>query len=132
MKVNTLQTDPIQVARRFYAAWPARDRAAAEELVSQDFHFTSPLDNRLDRATFFERCWPNSAGMAALGLERVVASGDIVFVTYEVTLTDGTRFRNTEVITVSGGQVREAEVYFGWYVPHRAREGLWIEAPKSS
>jgi hypothetical protein len=27
-----------------------------------DFHFTSPLDNRLDRETYFRRCWPKHRG----------------------------------------------------------------------
>lgn len=35
-------------------------------------------------------------------------------VTYEATRVDGTRFRNTEVLTFEGEQVVKAEVYFGW------------------
>ena len=40
--------------------------------------------------------------------------GDEVLVTYEATRTDGTRFRNTEVLTFAGDRIREVEVYFGW------------------
>ena len=36
---------------RAYAAHVTKDRAAIEELIAEDFHFTSPLDNRLDRET---------------------------------------------------------------------------------
>jgi hypothetical protein len=32
----------------------------------------------------------------------------------EATRIDGTRFRNTEVLTFAGEQLRRAEVYFGW------------------
>jgi hypothetical protein len=31
-----------------------------EQVIAEDFHFRSPLDNRLDRKTYLERCWPNS------------------------------------------------------------------------
>jgi hypothetical protein len=55
-----MQSDPIAVARPSYIAYANKDRAAIEALIADDFHFTSPLDNRLNRATYFERCWPNS------------------------------------------------------------------------
>ena len=45
-------SDAAEVVRRYFAAWPARDRAGAEAVVAADFHFTSPLDNRLDRETY--------------------------------------------------------------------------------
>ncbi len=64
--------------------------------------------------TYFERCWPNAENIAAFEFERLVEHGDDVFVTYEATRTDGTRFRNTEVLTFDGEQVRRVEVYFGW------------------
>ena len=37
-----------------------------------------------------------------------------VIVTYECTKTDGSRFRNTEVLTFAGDKICKAEVYFGW------------------
>jgi len=37
-----------------------------------------------------------------------------VIVTYEGTRIDGSRFRNTEVLTFDGDKIRKAEVYFGW------------------
>jgi uncharacterized protein YndB with AHSA1/START domain len=50
----------IAIASATSEAYVAKDRAAIERLIAGDFHFTSPLDNRLDRATYFARCWPNS------------------------------------------------------------------------
>jgi hypothetical protein len=35
-------------------------------------------------------------------------------VTYEAERQDGSRFRNTEVLTFTGDQVSLVEVYFGW------------------
>jgi len=52
-------SDPIDIARRCYQAYIDGDRAAIEPLIAEDFTFTSPRDNRIDRATYFERCWPN-------------------------------------------------------------------------
>ena len=45
---------------------------------------------------------------------RLIEHGDEVVVTYEATRTDGSKFRNTEVLTFRGEQICRAEVYFGW------------------
>ena len=45
---------------------------------------------------------------------RVIENGDEVVVTYELAKPDGSRGRNTEVLTFDGDQLVEAEVYFGW------------------
>lgn len=120
--------DPIEVARAAYEAYVRKDRAAIEALVADDFHFTSPLDNRIDRATYFARCWPNSEWTAAFTLVRLIPAGDEVVVTYEGRTRDGRGFRNTEVLTVRDGKITEVEVYFGWSLPHEAREGGFVEA----
>ena len=46
--------------------------------------------------------------------KRLYEHGDEVIVTYEAERKDGSRFRNTEVLTFSGDQIVRVEVYFGW------------------
>lgn len=120
-----------QLVRRLYAGWAANDRATVESIIADDFHFTSPLDNRLDRKTFFARCWPNAADMARFEIDRLVVMGDRVYVTYELTTKGGKRFRNTELLTVHDGKVHDVEVYFGWDIPHPAVDGGFVDKPPS-
>jgi len=115
--------DVVAVARAAYDAYVKKDRAAIEALIAENFHFTSPLDNRLEREAYFKYCWPNSENIKRFDFINLVAEGERVFVTYEGHNTDGHVFRNTEVITVSAGQLVEVEVYFGWSIPHRAEPG---------
>ena len=121
--------DPEFVARRCYRAFVEKDRAAIERLIAGDFHFTSPLDNRIDRRTYFERCWPNSRWIAGYAFIAMVQEGDRVYVTYEARSEQGRTFRNTEVLTVRKGQLVEAEVYFGWSLPHPAPTGGFLDEP---
>jgi hypothetical protein len=114
------------IARAAYEAYVTKDRAAIEELIAQDFHFTSPLDNRLDRETYFDRCWPNSKMIEGFDFIHLVTDGDRVFVTYEGRNTEGSRFRNTEVLTIRDRHIVDVEVYFGWSVPHRAPQGGFV------
>jgi len=115
------------IARAAYEAYVTKDRAAIEALIAEEFHFTSPLDNRLDRETYFRRCWPNSQMIQEFNFHHLVADGDRVFVTYEGRNTDGHRFRNTEILTIRDRQIVDVEVYFGWSVPHRAPQGEFVD-----
>jgi ketosteroid isomerase-like protein len=51
-------TSNVAIAQAAYRAYVTKDRPALEALLANDFHFTSPLDNRLDRETYFRRSWP--------------------------------------------------------------------------
>ena len=106
--------DRVQIARDSYGAYESGDRSVIEDLLTDDFTFYSPADLGIDRARYFERCWPNSELIEAFEFKRLIEAGDEVVVTYESTKTDGRRFRNTEVLTFTGDKISKAEVYFGW------------------
>jgi ketosteroid isomerase-like protein len=106
--------DRLTLARVSYEAYESRDRRVIEDLLTDDFTFYSPADVGINRATYFERCWPNAELIKAFTFERLVDAGDEVIVTYEATKTDGRRFRNTEVLTFDGDKISRQEVYFGW------------------
>ena len=108
--------DRVKLARDSYGAYESGDRSVVEMLLTDDFVFYSPADVGIDRATYFERCWPNSETIESFEFKRLVESGDEVVVTYESRKTDGRRFRNTEVLTFAGDKICKAEVYFGWDV----------------
>jgi ketosteroid isomerase-like protein len=104
----------LEIARECYRAYESGDRGLIERHLAGDFTFISPADAGLDREGYFERCWPNAGMIDAFEFARLIESGDEVVVTYEATRNDGTRFRNTEVMTFDGDKVRRVEVYFGW------------------
>jgi len=111
-----------ELSRRCLQAYVDKAREAAEALISQDFRFTSPLDNGLDRDTYFRRCWPNSSAMRAAHIIEAVDTGNRAFIVYECE-TDTKRFRNCEMHTSRNDQLISVEVYFGWDLPHPASPG---------
>ena len=111
-----MSPQPTETARNLYRAFAAGDRDFVERVLSDDFTFSSPIDVGLDRAGYFERCWPGAGQGQQFEFVRVIQSGDEVIVTYEMTRADGARGCNTEILTFTGGQISSAEVYFGWNV----------------
>jgi len=107
--------DREQIVRDSYAAFAAGDRRFFEERLSDDFLFSAPPDPRLDRAGYFERCWPGAGRGQDFEIVRLVESGDAVIVTYETDTSAGRRGRNTEILTFDDeDKITRTEVYFGW------------------
>jgi hypothetical protein len=101
------------VIRRYFGAYEAKDRKAIESLLTDDFTFSSPLDDRIDRTAYFERCWPNSRQIRAFRIERLFEQDNEAFVLYELQPETGAKFRNTEFFKFDGDKIKEVEVYFG-------------------
>jgi ketosteroid isomerase-like protein len=104
-----------EIIRALFAAYRANDRNAVENSFTADFTFTSPYDDEIDKATYFERCWPASVSgwLKAQTIERILVQDEQAFVTYQCITTDGKSFRNTEFFTFEGERIKRIDVYFG-------------------
>lgn len=118
MSDETRAGSKADTVRAMFASYLQQDRDRAERLLADEFVFTSPQDDHIDRAAFFERCFPTANRLIRQDLLHVVGAGDDdVFVMYEYELKTGERHRNVEVLTVRGDQITEAQVFFGGRYP---------------
>jgi ketosteroid isomerase-like protein len=101
------------IIRALFKAYRANDRASVEKFFTEDFRFTSPYDDAIDKATYFARCWGVSDWIERQQLEKIFVEGDEAFVTYEVVTKQGKRFRNTEFFRFDGERIKGIDVYFG-------------------
>lgn len=109
--------------RSCYAAYEKKDRALLESLLSDDFTFSSPLDDNISRERYFERCWPNSEHQRKFHIEKLFVDGCEAFVNYVCETTSGTKFRNTEYFLIEDDKVKHVDVYFGRDDPQAVSEG---------
>ena len=104
--------------RGLFLAFQQKDRRAAEDLLADDFTFSSPRDDRIGKTEYFARCWPNSDKIRNFEIEQIFEKGNEAFVRYVAERTsDGVRFRNTEFFRLAGGKIKEVDVYFGRDLP---------------
>jgi ketosteroid isomerase-like protein len=102
------------IVRAAFDAYRAQDRAAAERLFADDLVFTSPQDDHIDRAAYFERCFPTADRFTSQEVLNLADAGDgTAFIRYEYELESGERYRNAEFHTVRNGQIVDIEVFFG-------------------
>jgi len=101
------------LVRRCFSAFLANDRQTMESLLHDDFTFNSPRDDYIDKATYFERCFPHSDRFRSHTMEQLFVENNEAFVRYHAELDDGTQFRNVEYFRIEGNKIREIDVYFG-------------------
>ena len=101
------------IIRKCFHAYEIKDRSILEDLLSDDFVFSSPYDDFINREEYFKRCWPHSAEMKMITIEKIFAEGNEAFVRYECIMNDGKSFRNTEFFTAENGKIKSVDVYFG-------------------
>jgi ketosteroid isomerase-like protein len=107
-------TSNVDTVRASMDAYHSQDIGAARRLLAEDFTFTSPQDDHIDKSAYLERCFPTADRFAASKIVAIVpADEDSVFLLYEYELRTGERYRNTEYITVRNGQLVETQVFFG-------------------
>jgi ketosteroid isomerase-like protein len=116
------------ILRALFAAYMSNDRAAVADTFTADFRFTSPYDDAIDKATYFERCWRVSDWIERQQLEKIFVEGEEAFATYEVVTKDGKRFRNTEFYRFEGERISSIDVYFG----ATYKDGAFVKQPMSS
>jgi ketosteroid isomerase-like protein len=102
-----------EIIRALFAAYLSNDRKAVEDAFTDDFRFTSPYDDEIDKATYFARCWRVTDWIERHQLERILVEGDETFVTYRCVAKGGKSFRNTEFFSFEGDKIKRIDVYFG-------------------
>ncbi|KRQ93234.1 nuclear transport factor 2 family protein [Bradyrhizobium valentinum] len=113
--------------RAIFAAYLANDRTFVENAFGDDFRFTSPYDDNIDKPAYFERCWNGSDWIERHELERIFVEGDEAFVTYRCVAKGGRTFRNTEFFVFDGDKVKRIDVYFG----AAYQDGAFVKQPSA-
>ena len=105
----------VDIVRRWYAAWDNKDLATFNELLADDFTFSSAAgDDHISKSTFKTRCWDTQVGFIKhFDLERVSTGADDAFVKYLCHTMNGKAFRNIEYLRIANGKLESIECYFG-------------------
>jgi ketosteroid isomerase-like protein len=99
--------------RSAFHAYETAERSEIEPLLTDDFTFTSPYDDHINRTTYFARCWPSAGTFEPYQLHQVVVDGDACLVVYTGRRKQGGAFHNVERWQFRGDQISAVEVFFG-------------------
>lgn len=104
-----------ETIRNWYSAWEQKDWQPVDNLLADDFTFTSAAgDDHISKSAFKKQCWETQIDfIQQIDLLRVFGSGDEAFVLYVCRTKNGKSFRNVEYLRLQDAQVGAIECYFG-------------------
>lgn len=111
--MNAMDSSRKQIVRDLYAAYLDDRKDIVGAMLTEDFTFSSPRDDHIDRTAYFERCWPKEPVFGHFDIEFLAIDGDEAVVRYRAEKRDGASFRNMESFRFRGERIASVEVYFG-------------------
>ena len=104
-----------KVVREWYAAWDQKDWGPVDNLLADNFTFSSAAgDDHISKSAFKEQCWKTQINFIKhFDLERVSTGADDAFVKYLCHTTNGKSYRNVEYLRIRNGKLQSIECYFG-------------------
>jgi ketosteroid isomerase-like protein len=104
-----------EVVRNWYAAWDQKDWGPVDNLLADNFTFSSAAgDDHISKSAFKEQCWKTQINFIKhFDLERVSTGADDAFVKYLCHTTNGKSYRNVEYLRIRNGKLQSIECYFG-------------------
>ncbi|WP_283195022.1 nuclear transport factor 2 family protein [Rhizobium sp. AN80A] len=99
--------------RALYAAYIDGRKDIVAAMLTEDFTFSSPRDDHIDRDAYFDRCWPTPPPFEHMEIEYLGLADDEAVVRYRAVKREGGAFRNIETLRFRGDRLAAVEVYFG-------------------
>ncbi len=104
-----------EIVRNWYAGWGKKDWGPLDNLLADNFTFTSAAgDDHISKSTFKTRCWETQIDfIGRFELERITTGTDDAFVKYLCYTKNGKSLRNVEYLRIKDGKLQSIECYFG-------------------
>jgi ketosteroid isomerase-like protein len=104
-----------EIVREWYGAWEKKDLGTFNNLLADNFTFSSAAgDDHISKTTFKTQCWDTQINFIAhFDLERITTGAEDAFVKYLCHTKNGKSFRNVEYLRIKNGKLESIECYFG-------------------
>jgi SnoaL-like domain len=100
--------------RRYYAAWEKKDWPLLDSMLTDDFTFSSPRDDHINKSEFKAGCWNTQIPyIGRFDLTQVIGTDSEAFVMYVCHTANGKTFHNVEFFRLKEDKVKAVECYFG-------------------
>jgi ketosteroid isomerase-like protein len=98
--------------RNCFLAWQERNWDFVENVLADDFTFTSLYDDHLGKSEYKQKCWDSVKEIDPFEFITIMEKGNEAFVRYKGRI-NGKLVQNTEHFIFKDGKIKEVTVFFG-------------------
>ncbi|GAA4181246.1 hypothetical protein [Sphingobacterium ginsenosidimutans] len=101
------------IIQAYFSCYEKSDRNTLENLIDDRLEFSSPHDEKLDKVTYFEKCWGFNKKVDRYEILKFVENNDEAFISYRAITYDNHQFENAEYFQIQGAKIIKIKVYYG-------------------
>lgn len=102
--------DTIQA---YFSCYETGDQTTLENLLDEQFEFSSPHDQKLDKTSYFERCWGFNKTVKEYQILKYIESSNEAFLNYRAITYDNRSIENVEYFEIKDGRIVRIKVFYG-------------------
>jgi len=103
----------FDLIQEYFSCYEKSDIKKLEKLLGDGFRFSSPHDKKLDKSSYFERCWGFNKSVEKYHILKFIERNNEVFLSYIATTYDSREIENAEYFDIRDGKIVAINVYYG-------------------
>lgn len=103
----------LHIIQEYFSCYETSDKGALEKLLDDRFEFSSPHDIKLDKTSYFERCWRFNKSVKQYKILKFIENKNEAFLSYKAVTYDNREIENTEYLEIKDGKIINIKVYYG-------------------
>jgi len=101
------------IVRTYFSCYENSDETTLENLLDDRFEFSSPHDNKLDKSSYFEKCWEFNKSVEQYQILKFIDDKNEAFLSYKAITYDKREIENAEYFKIKDGKIINIKVYYG-------------------
>lgn len=103
----------LEIIQLYFSCYETGDKKTLENLLDDKFEFSSPHDNKLDKSSYFEKCWRFNESVSKYQILKFLEHQNEAFLIYKAVTYDNREIENAEYFEIKGEKVLKIKVYYG-------------------
>lgn len=103
----------LHIIQEYFSCYETSDKGTLEKLLDDRFEFSSPHDRKLDKTSYFKKCWGFNKSVKQYQILKFIENKNEAFLSYRAVTYDNREIENAEYFEIKDGKIINIKVYYG-------------------
>jgi hypothetical protein len=102
-----------EIIQKYFSCYEKSDRETLDNLLDEKLEFNSPHDKKLDKVSYFEKCWGFNKSVEKYQILKFIDHKNEAFLIYKAMTYNKNEIENAEYFEIKKGKIIKIKVYYG-------------------